>query len=67
MSRLLLVRTDGSGEVEIVLADEELADGDCRVFRRGNAIVMTVRAGDALVVRDVRHHVEQRFAEARTG
>lgn len=66
MSRLLLVRPGSSGQVEVVLADEELADGDRRVFRRANQVVMTVRAGDPLVVRDVRHHRDRPVGHSAT-
>lgn len=57
MSHLLLVRGSGEGPLEVLLADEELADGADRVFRRGEDVVLRVRPGDTVVVRDVRRRV----------
>lgn len=64
MSCLLLVRSDPRGQVELTLADEELADGDSRVFRRGDEVVMVVAPGDSVVVRDVRGRVSAQTQSA---
>lgn len=54
MSHLLLILPRPPDAPQVLLADQEAVVGQHRVFRRGGQIVLSLRQGDPLVVRDIR-------------